>query len=84
MNKLLRDTLKEYNNHIKKFNSIHMKYRLSMYYDFNPDHPEGLHIYLNDINDNKIYEWFIYADALDHYEPEKVIFNLIEKGYIQE
>lgn len=84
MNKLLKETLKEYNKHIKKFNSIHIKYQLSMYYDFNPDNQEGLHIYLYDLNGNKIYEWFIYADALDRYEPEKIIFNLIEKGYIQE
>ena len=82
MNKLLKDTLKEFNKQIKLFNKkYNKKYELSMYYDFNPEHEEGLWLYLYDYKGDKIFTWKILE--VIKYESKSVIFNLIEKGYIK-
>lgn len=82
MNNSLKNTLKEFNKQIKLFNKkYNKKYELYMYYDFNPENEEGLWIYLYDYKGDKIFTWKILE--VIKYEPKKVIFDLIEKGYIR-
>lgn len=81
MSNSLKNTLKDFTKQIKLFNKkYNRKYKLSMYYDFNPK-DEGLWLYLYDYKVDKIFTWKILE--VIKYDPKKVIFNLIEKGYIK-
>lgn len=82
MNKEYKDIVKEFEKQINIFNNKYKdKYIITYFLDLEDD--KCLNLYLNFIKENYVYPFKILIDDLLKYEPEYVIFRLIENGFIE-